>query len=49
MGNLTAPSTSGQRQTDLKTLLNGPASPPPVGVQPNFENPPNLDTGGYIT
>ena len=31
-----------QSQAAVQALLNGPAAPPPVGVTPNFENPPNL-------
>ena len=27
----------------LEALLNEPAGPPPPGVRPNFDDPPNLD------
>ena len=33
--------------TQIETLLNGPALPPPNGVEPNFENPSNLNTACY--
>jgi hypothetical protein len=29
-------------------LLNGPAIPPPLGVKPNFEHPPNSKHIGWI-
>ena len=33
----------------LQILLNGPAGTPPVGLTPNFNNPPNLDTYVILT
>ena len=36
-----------QTQAALRTLLEGPAMSPPVGVVPNFEDPANLDV--YVT
>ena len=33
--------TSGDAQAALESLLNGPAGPPPPGVTPNLDNPPN--------
>lgn len=30
-----------------KDILNGPALPPPPGVEPNFENPPHSNALGY--
>lgn len=40
---------SDQLQEELEALLNGPAGTPPVGTQPTFSNPPNLDTISYLT
>ena len=37
----TPPSTSDDLQAALEKLLNGPASPPPAGITPNLDNPPN--------
>ena len=37
------PSSAQQQQADLQPLLNGPAHPPPPGVQSNFVDPPTLD------
>jgi hypothetical protein len=31
-----------------QTVLDGPALPPPEGMQSNFDNPPSFNTGGYI-
>ena len=36
--------TSDQSQAKTQAILNGPAGRPPVGVVPNFHDPPNLDT-----
>ena len=33
--------------TQIQALLNGPALAPPKGVEPNFENPSNLNTACY--
>lgn len=35
--------------SDLEALFNGPAGAPPDGVTPNFDNPPNMTVGSYIT
>ena len=43
MENQTAPSIP-EHQRVLDALLNGPAGTPPAGVQPNFDNPANLNT-----
>lgn len=32
---------------EIESLLNGPALPPPDGVEPNFEDPPNHNALGY--
>lgn len=32
---------SEESQAALQALLNGPAVPPPPGITPNFESPPN--------
>ncbi|KAI0179267.1 hypothetical protein GGR52DRAFT_589026, partial [Hypoxylon sp. FL1284] len=32
---------------DDEAILNGPAIPPPDGVEPNFDNPPNRNALGY--
>lgn len=45
----TLSSTPDQLQAELQRLLNGPASIPPAGVIPNFDDPPNLDIFLYIT
>ena len=42
-------SMSEQLQRDLEALLNGPAGTPPAGIQPNFDQPANLNTVIYIT
>ena len=38
-----------EQQREIEALLNGPAGPPPAGIQPNFDDPANLDTIIYIT
>ena len=43
MENQTAPSIS-EHERYIEAILNGPALTPPAGVQPNFDNPANLDT-----
>ena len=48
MGIQTASSTS-EQQRRIEALLDGPAGTPPAGLQPNFNNPPNLDTVIYTT
>lgn len=45
---MTTPTTS-LSPGQLQELLNGPAGTPPVGVIPDFENPPNLDTYVILT
>ncbi|KAL8691956.1 MAG: hypothetical protein Q9218_002918 [Villophora microphyllina] len=40
----TAPSSTEQTHANMQTLLNGPATRPPLGVESNFDNPPNMDT-----
>ena len=44
---MTTSSTAGtslqQVQTELRTLLEGPAMSPPAGVIPDFSHAPNLD------
>lgn len=49
MQNQTVASTPIQLQQELEALLNGPAGTPPAGVQPNFDDPANLNTIIYIT
>ena len=44
----TPSSTSGGPQAALESLLNGPASPPPAGITPNLENPPNQQVRLHI-
>lgn len=29
-------------------IFNGPSGPPPEGVVPIFDNPPNMTTGSYV-
>ena len=42
--------TPDQPQAALQALLNGPASPPPAGVVPNFDDPPqNLIVVLHVT
>ena len=38
-------STLSARDEDI---LDGPSGPPPAGVVPNFDNPPNMATGSYV-
>ena len=45
---MTTPSTS-LNPEQLQELLNGPAGTPPVGVIPNLDDPPNLDTYVILT
>ena len=45
---MTTPSTS-LNPEQLQKLLNGPAGTPPVGVMPNLNDPPNLDTYVILT
>ena len=49
MENNTAFGTPKQIQQELEALLNGPASTPPAGMQPKFDDPPNLNTIIYVT
>lgn len=44
MATSTGPVISEQSAAKIQALLNGPAGPPPSGVLPNFENPPNLNS-----
>ncbi|RYP10038.1 hypothetical protein DL765_008237 [Monosporascus sp. GIB2] len=32
---------------DMEAVLNGPALPPPIGVTPDFDNPPKSNGSGY--
>ena len=43
MENQAAPSIS-EHERYIEAILNRPAYTPPPGVQPNFDNPANLDT-----
>ena len=43
MENQAAPSIS-EHERQIEAILNGPAYTPPAGVQPNFDNPANLNT-----
>ncbi|KAL9074822.1 MAG: hypothetical protein Q9161_001960 [Pseudevernia consocians] len=43
MATPTATPTAEQLQAELQAVLNGPAAPPPAGVTPNFNDPPNLN------
>lgn len=45
---MTTPTTSLSPE-QLQKLLNGPAGTPPVGMIPNFDDPPNLDTYVILT
>ena len=45
---MTTPSTS-LNPEQLQKLLNGPAGTPPVGVIPDLNDPPNLDTYVILT
>ena len=45
---MTAPTLSLSPE-ELQQLLDGPAGTPPVGVIPNFDDPPNLDTYVILT
>ena len=35
--------TTSLNSEKLQELLNGPAGTPPIGVMPNFDNPPSLE------
>lgn len=39
--------TSTPTPEQIEAILNGPALPPPDGVKPDFENPPNNNGLGY--
>ena len=49
MASSTTGMTPEQAQAALRTLLEGPAMSPPVGVIPNFHDPPNLDVFVTLT
>lgn len=44
-----ATSTTALTPQYVQELLSGPAGTPPVGVKPNFDNPPNLNNFTVIT
>ena len=44
----TPSSTSDDPQAALENLLNGPAAPPPAGITPNLENPPDQRVALHI-
>lgn len=49
MASSTTNLTPEQAQTALRTLLEGPAMSPPVGLIPNFHDAPNLDVFVALT